>query len=344
MILTRRIFACFGLLVVFALSIFNTAQAKSQAELTNINAYEVDDKTLRLEIEYKGKLNDSDYLLRTSGDYLIVDLYNTMPGRINKIAGKSVAADTIEKITVGEFKINQTRITFKLKNALDENNCDISLQPANRAEKKSARVVIDIAKDNVISEENFSVEDKVVVIDAGHGGSDKGAVGLNGVTEKSVTLAVALKVERLLQESGAKVIMTRRTDIDVASASASDVQELQARVNKTPPSADIFISIHCNAFSNPKSNGMETLYYSGSRAGRKLAELLNEELANYGGRLNRGVKVANFYVLKHSNCPASLVELAFVTNPTEESLLADESYQQELAKAIAVAVNRYFNE
>lgn len=342
--MTRKIFTCFGMLVILALSFFNTAQAKSQAELLNINAADVDEKTLRIEIEYKGKLNNSDYTLRTSGDYLIVDLNNTMPGRISKIAGKSVAADLIEKISVGEFKINQTRVTAKLKIPFDEDNCNISLQPANRAEKKSARIVIDIAKNNFAGEGNFSVEDKVVVIDAGHGGSDKGAIGPSGVTEKSVTLAVALKVEKLLQDSGAKVVMTRRTDIDVASASASDVQELRARVNKAPPSADIFISIHCNAFSTPKSNGMETFYYSGSYAGRKLATLLNEELAKYGGRLNRGVKSANFYVMKHSSCPASLIELAFVTNPEEESLLADDNYQSELAKAIAIAVNRYFNE
>lgn len=342
--MTRKFFTFCSLFIIFALTFLNTAQAKSQSELTNINAYEVDDKTMRLEIEFKGKLNDSDYLLRTSGNFLVVDLYNTIPGRISKIAGKSVAADLVEKISVSEFKINQTRITAKLKVPFDENNCNISLQPANRAEKKSARIVIDVPKSNFADEESFSVEDKVVVIDAGHGGSDNGAVGPSGVKEKNVSLAVALKVEKLLQDSGAKVVMTRRTDIDVASASASDVQELRARVNKTPPNADIFISIHCNAFSNPKSHGMETFYYSGSVNGRKLAELLNEELEKYGGRFNRGVKAANFYVMKHSSCPASLIELAFITNPAEENLLADDDYQTELAKAIAIAVGRYFNE
>lgn len=345
MILTRRILACFSLLILFVLAISNTASAKPQAELTNINAYDLDDKTVRLEIGFKGKLNDEDYLLRKSGDYLVVDLYNTSPGRISKISGKNILSDSVEKINVGEYKINQIRITAKMSKAIDENSCNISVEPANRSEKKSARVVIDIPKNiSADSIENFSVEDKVVVIDPGHGGSDNGAVGPSGVKEKSVALAVSLKVEKLLTDSGAKVVMTRNTDVDVASPNASDVQELQSRVNKIPVNADIFISIHCNAFSSPKSHGMETFYYGGSMEGKRLAQLLNEELQKYGGRFNRGVKAANFYVIKRARCPASLVELAFITNPAEESLLADDSYQNELAKAITVAVNRYFNE
>lgn len=344
--MTRKIFACFSLMMIFALMIFSTAAAKSKAELTNINAYDVDENNLRIEIEFKGKLNPEDYLLSTKGKFLYVDLNNTAPGRISKIAGKNISDEMVEKISVSEYKPNQTRFVARFSTLINEDDCEISVQPAIKSEKKSARVVIDIPK-TIQEDENSAVtlgtKDKVVVIDAGHGGSDKGAVGPSGVTEKSVTLAVALKTEKLLTESGAKVIMTRKTDVDVASPNASDAQELQSRVNKAPPNSDIFISIHCNAFTNPKSNGMETFYFSGSPAGKKLAQFLNEELLKYGGRLNRGVKTANFYVLKRSRCPASLIELAFVTNPEEEKLLADDDYQNKLAQAISTAVNRYFN-
>lgn len=340
--MTRKIFACFSLMLIFALTIFGTASAKSKVELTNINAYSVDENNLRIEIEFKGKLDK--YSLNVRGNYLTVDLFDTKPGRISKIAGKNISDKFIEKISVGEFKQNQTRVSMRLAASVDENNCKISVEPAVKSEKKSARVVIDVQKNSPQKEKSFDINDKVVVIDAGHGGSDRGAVGPSGVTEKSVTLAVALKTEKLLTESGAKVVMTRKTDIDVASPQASDAQELQARVNKTPPTADIFISIHCNAFTNPNTNGMETFYFSGSPESRKLAELLNEELLKYGGRFNRGVKTANFYVLRHSRCPASLIELAFVTNPTEENLLADDDYQNKLAQAIFSAVNKYFNE
>ena len=180
-----------------------------------------------------------------------------------------------------------------------------------------------------------------IVIDAGHGGGDSGAGGPNGVFEKEVTLAVALKVQRLLENSGAKVVMTRETDRDVSWAGSPNGKELQARVDVTPPDGLVFVSIHCNAFSNPASHGMETFYYWGSSEGQKLAKILNEELANFGNRFNRGVKGANFYVLKHAKVPASLVELAFITNPEEEYLLADEDYQQQLAIAITRGIKRY---
>lgn len=344
--MTRKIFACFSLFLIFTLTIFSTAAAeKNKAELKNINAYDIDENNLRIEIEFKGKLNPEDYLLSTRGNFLVVDLYNTKPGRISSISGKNISDSLVKKISVGEVKANQTRITAKLSKFVNEENLAVTVEPAIKSENKSAKVVIDIPKNNL--QENFGdvdINDKVVVIDAGHGGSDRGAVGPSGVTEKSVTLAVALKTEKLLNDSGMKVVMTRKTDVDVASPQASDSQELQARVNKTPPHADIFISIHCNAFMNPNTNGMETYYYAGSAGGKKLAELLNEELLKYGERFNRGVKSANFYVLKRSRCPASLIELAFVTNPTEENLLADDDYQNKLAQAICAAVNRYFTE
>ena len=344
--MTRKIFACFRLLLIFTLTIFGTAEAKSQAELTDINAYDVDENTLRIEINFKGKLDSEDISIRTSGKFLVADLNNSTPGRVSKIAGKNISDNLVEKISVGEFKINQTRMTAALAFPVDEKSLNFSVEPPVKSEKKSSRVVIDIPKNSFSknSYENFDITDKVVVLDAGHGGSDKGAVGPSGVTEKSVTLAVALKTEKLFKESGAKVVMTRKSDVDVASPYASDSQELQSRVNKAPPSADIFISIHCNAFTNPNTNGMETFYYSGSYASKKLAQLLNEELLKYGERLNRGVKSANFYVLKHTRCPASLIELAFVTNPTEENLLADDDYQNKLAQAISTAVKRYFDD
>ncbi len=87
---------------------------------------------------------------------------------------------------------------------------------------------------------------------------------------------------------------------------------------------------------------METYYYGGSSGGKRLASLINQELQEAGGLFNRGVKTANFYVIKHSSMPATLLELAFITNPREERLLADADYQQKLAQAIARGVARYF--
>ena len=345
----KKFYVCLSLIMMCTLAIFGTAAAKSKAEITNINAYDITDEILRIEIFYNGNLKTEDVKTRTNGSILSVYMQNTTPGRISQISGmQNNSNELIKRIYVKEMEIGRTlaRITFQCP--IDKDAYKISVQPANRSEKESARIVIDVYKDALDydppskNEETFSAEDKVIVIDPGHGGSDTGAVGPYGTTEKAVTLAVALKTEKILQAQGMKVIMTRRTDIDVASPNASNTAELQARVNKTPPQADIFISIHCNAFTNPASHGMETYYHGGNEGGQRLAQLLNEELAKHGNLFNRGVKAANFYVIKRATCPASLIELGFITNPDEEVLLDDDHYQNLLAGAIANAVKRFF--
>ena len=352
--MAKKFFQCLSLLMVLSLAIFGTAAAaKSNAEITNITASEVGKDFLRIEIAFDGNLKAEDVEAEASGSMLSLSMDNTTPGRISKIAGTKIkAGKLIKKITVKETALSHTRIRISLTAPFeDEDGYKISVQPANRSEKKSARVVIDISKDALKVKENkkpveekqtFKPSDKVIVLDAGHGGSDTGAVGPHGLTEKEVTLAVALKAEELLKAEGMKVVMTRKTDIDVAAPNASNTQELQARVDKTPPQADIFISIHCNAFSNPASHGMETYYSNSNYGGQRLAQLLNEEIAKHGKLYNRGVKAANFYVIKRAKVPASLIELGFITNPDEEELLADEHYQNLLAGAITNAVKRYF--
>lgn len=336
--------------MLFCFTLISSAEAKSRAEFKNLTAYQLDDENFRIEAEFKGKLEEDDIKIKSGGQFLILDIDNSIPGRISKHSGvKNDAKYFVEKIFVGAVKKNQTRINISFAENIDEDALNIRIDPENKSEKKSARLVVDfkkfVAKTAMNVEENFDINDRVIVIDPGHGGSDSGAVGHYGVKEKDVTLYVALRVEELLKKSGAKVIMTRRTDKDVASPSASNPQELQARVDKCPPETDIFVSIHCNAFSNPNSHGMETYYCkSANPQSQKLARLLNEELARYGGRFNRGVRSANYYVLRHNPHPASLVELAFITNYEEESLLCNDDYQDALAKAIVKAIERYFNE
>ena len=363
----KKFFKFLSLLIIFSLTICGTAAAKPKAELTNIKAYDINDETLRVEISFDGNLKADEVSAQTLSSMLTISMKNTTPGRISKLSGTKISSGKlIEKITVKETSISHTKVRISLAALIDKDAYKMSVQPANRAEKQSARVIIDIAKSELkdlpedvkvptskrrknknIEEEpqqNFEAGDKVVVLDAGHGGSDTGAVGPHGVREKDVSLAVALKTEKILKAEGMKVVMTRRTDIDVASAKASNTQELQARVDKTPPQADLFISIHCNAFSNPASHGMETYYNGANYGGQRLAQLLNEELEKRGGLFNRGVKAANFYVIKRAKVPASLIELGFITNYTEEELLADDHYQNILAGAISTAVKRFFNE
>ena len=344
----RKFLTTLTLVLFVGLTIFSAAEAadKSRAELMNIFSYDLNESTLRIEVVYRGEIPSGSVESSVNGNRLTLELSETSAGRINKINGKSIRLTAgISDADVKKISDTQTEITFDLDFQINEGDYSVRVQPSVRAERRFSRLVIDINKPNVKSSRRSNgINGRVIVIDAGHGGSDKGAVGPNRLTEKEVTLAVALKTERLLKDAGAEVIMTRRTDIDVAAPGVPDSTELRARVNKAPSNAEIFISIHCNAFTNPKSNGMETFYYNGSSQSKRLATLLNEELLNYGGLNNRGVKSANFYVIKYSNCPASLIELAFITNYEEERLLASEEYQDRLAQAITVAIDRFFNE
>jgi len=347
--LLRKILTCFTLLIV--LTIAGTASAKS-AEIKEINAFDFDNETLRIEISYDGgKLYAEDISTDLSSGILRVELDNTSPGRISRIAGTQIdssARNFVEKIIANKTQKNHTSIQIHFKTAT-EGDVKFSLEPASRSDKKSARIVIDVKKSHMPEDDwtlggTNNAYQKIIVIDPGHGGSDAGAIGPTGVTEKSVALAVSLKAQNLLTADGYKVIMTRTTDIDVAAPGVPDTTELQARVNKAPPNASLFISVHCNAFSNGTANGMETYHAPNAVKGSRLARLLNEELERLGGLSNRGVKAARFYVMTHSQCPASLIELGFITNHREEKLLASNDYQQKLAQAITNAVNRYFKQ
>ena len=341
----KNFLTCFSLLIVLAFAA--TAQAKP-AELTEVKAFDVDNETLRIEISYSGApLDASDISTNLAAGLLYIDLDNALPGRISRIAGTQIdssAKNFVRKILVNKTQERHTRIQIHL-DSIAEDNVKVFLEPASSSDKKPARVVVDVKK--IPADDSWQYLDgdgRIIVLDPGHGGSDAGAIGPTGLTEKKVSLAVSLKAQKLLTASGYQVVMTRTTDVDVAAPGVSDQTELQARVDKAPPNAALFISVHCNAFATGKANGMETYHAPTAVKGARLARLLNEELERLGGLNNRGVKAARFYVMTHSQCPASLIELGFITNPREEKLLASEDYQQKLAQAITNAVNRYFNQ
>ncbi len=177
---------------------------------------------------------------------------------------------------------------------------------------------------------------KVVAVDPGHGGSDPGAIGVSGLREKEVNLAVALELVGLLEEAGAKVVMTRSGDHAVRNARRVEVAN--------EAGADVFISIHANAYSDPESNGTETYYCSKndhSSASKYLAEQVQREMVSALGLRDRGVKQRSFYVLNNTEMPAALVELAFLTNATEEKLLEKKETHVKAARALFEGLEAY---
>jgi N-acetylmuramoyl-L-alanine amidase len=155
------------------------------------------------------------------------------------------------------------------------------------------------------------------------GGRDPGAIGKTGVQEKVVNLAVALRVAAILRPV-VDVVMTRETDVDVSLQDRASVE------------ADALISIHANASVFRDANGTETLYYPGSIMGRRLAECIQAQVVQELGTADRGTKERpDLAVLRLSNCPAALVEVAFLSNPNEESNLENPKIHARAAQAIA---------
>ena len=185
---------------------------------------------------------------------------------------------------------------------------------------------------------------KTITIDPGHGGSDSGAIGPTGVTEKSITLRIGMELRQLLTDAGARVVMTRSTDVDVAPQPSTDVSELQARCDVANATrADAFVSIHMDSFTSPSAKGTTGYYYSkGSAAAKRLADSVKNGVLAQLGTDDRGTKSCNFYLVKNTTMPATLVEVAFVSNKDEEKMLNATAGIKKAAQGIFDGIVQYF--
>lgn len=194
---------------------------------------------------------------------------------------------------------------------------------------------------------SWTLGDRVVVIDAGHGGVDPGAVGKNLVLEKDVTLAVSKRLQALIQQSGAKTIMVREDDRDLGTSQGllkRKREDLAQRIQLgLETQAEVYISIHANSFPDAKLTGAQTFYHSDSQEGKLLAQSIQQELNSMtnGKRTIKGNQ--DIYVLKKAHQAAVTVELGFLSNLAEEQLLATPEYQQKLAVAIYQGLSVYFS-
>lgn len=219
-----------------------------------------------------------------------------------------------------------------------------------KEEKKAKEEERDTSrKDNSMErqlEEITGLKGRSITIDPGHGGSDSGAIGPTGVMEKEITLRISLELEKLLKAEGATVYMTRTKDTEVSPKGprATDVEELQARCDiANRRKSDIFISIHMDSFTNKEAKGTTGYYYSqGSQKGRELADKIRSNLVDQLGTQSRGTQTCNFYVVKNTDMPATLIEVAFVSNPEEEKLLNSKEGIKKAATAIADGIADYF--
>lgn len=196
------------------------------------------------------------------------------------------------------------------------------------------------------------VSNKVIVLDAGHGVPDEGAESSNGTTEAETNLKIALKVQSLLEQSGATVILTRSDenaiyDLDSKTLREKKVSDIHNRVKiGNESSADIFVSIHLNKIPQNQYWGWQCFYQDGNEKSTKLAKSLQNNLNEAIQKENKRVpmKLDTVYIMKHVEIPISIVECGFLSNPEEERLLLEDEYQNKLAWGIYNGIIDYFYE
>ncbi len=191
-------------------------------------------------------------------------------------------------------------------------------------------------------------DQKVGVVDAGHGGRDPGKVGVDGCLEKDLNLEIAKKVQAILEQQDIKVIMIRDTDKGLYEEQTSNkkVQDMKNRcalINETEP--DCVVSIHQNSYHEEYVSGAQVFYYSSSAEGEALAEALQSELISYADPENHRQAKANdsYYLLKKTEAPIAIVECGFLSNWEEAAKLQDDGYQSRVAWAVSMGILTYLN-
>lgn len=273
-----------------------------------------------------------------NGDYrLVVDISNA-----SLSASKPVIFDNnfVKDVRVSQFTVNPyvARVVFDLKTDLnyrvwqDGNEILAAFSsremPSRGGEPSSGDESPDGYKDGLLI-------NKIIVVDPGHGGSDPGAVYSN-VNEKDLNLDIALRLKQLLEESGARVLMTRESDIYVNLYTRADIANQVG--------ADLFVSIHNNASTNASTSGTMTLYYP-SPEKKVLAQILQKAVVETLGLPDLGISERpNLVVTRETKMPSALVEVAFMSNQKDLALLQTEEFRQRAAEGIYKGILMYFSE
>lgn len=327
----------------------SSAQKSSLTEISKVRWAVHNDavsgvNSLRMVIDISGQVTAAGSLINQPSPRLVVNIKGAVLGKIDngiRLDGKIAVNANFSK------RDKDTQIVIDLPAAIDDKGYNVFTLPSDPASGKPCRVVIDIFKPVLPSALKIKpgLKGKIIVLDPGHGGSDCGAVGPNQVYEKTVALAVSQKIKSLLENAGAKVVMTRNDNRDVYAPNASATDELNARVAvSNNANADIFLSIHANSFNDRSVGGTGTYYYPKTRYDELFAQNIQKALIEVANLNDRGVRTANFVVVKRSSMPAALVELAFISNYTEEKMLSTPEIQQQMAQGIVQGIENFFNQ
>ena len=188
----------------------------------------------------------------------------------------------------------------------------------------------------------------MILVDAGHGGSDPGMIGVGGLEEKGINLSISLLLRDTLEKSGYSVIMTREEDKGLYDSSAANkkAQDMQRRIEMIREHMPVLsVSIHQNSYHDAGVHGPQVFYYESSVEGKKLAEAVQSSL-NDLLEVDRPRKVkgnTSYYLLKRSSGTLVIVECGFLTNPEEAQKLQTKEYQEKVAAAVSEGIRTYLN-
>lgn len=188
----------------------------------------------------------------------------------------------------------------------------------------------------------------LILVDAGHGGSDPGMIGVGGLEEKGINLSISLLLRDTLEKSGYSVIMTREEDKGLYDSSAANkkAQDMQRRIAMIREHMPVLsVSIHQNSYHDAGVHGPQVFYYESSVEGKKLAEAVQSSL-NDLLEVDRPRKVkgnTSYYLLKRSSGTLVIVECGFLTNPVEAQKLQTKEYQEKVAAAVSEGIRTYLN-
>ena len=186
-----------------------------------------------------------------------------------------------------------------------------------------------------------ALEDKLIVVDAGHGGFDPGTVGVTGSEEDGINLKVAGYLKEKLESFGAKVIMTRSDENAIADTKDADMAKRRQII--TDSESDIVVSIHMNSFSDSGVSGPLVIFMEGSSKGEQLAKSIQQSVLEVLKPVQENsARSGDLYILRSGQQPCVIIECGYLSNEKEEQLLMQDDYQKEVADAICCGVNQYF--
>lgn len=355
----------------------NKVQLPAPARLINNNTSYVPMRFLFESLGYDVKWIGDKYLIQvtskvsvpsTSSNVNITDFSSSYANGIYTITVKADGPLTYKQGTINDS--SGVRVYFDFSNAINAvANKQISISQGglnmayigqNQLQPAITRLVISMTTSlpytitqsqdkkefdisfNIGNNSSSSNNGPLIYIDPGHGGSDPGAIGVGGIHEANIALAIGLKLKTLLDNGGFRTMISRTTDTYVGLYDRPD------QANNA--GADAFVSIHCDAFDSSSANGTTVLYYPNgyngdTRDDKTFAQIIHDNLMKEINTTDRGLSERpNLVVLNQTKMVAVLVETGFVTSPTDAQLLTDDNFQWKIAQGIYNGLVQYFTE